>query len=201
MKPVAFASILIRGVALWLLINGITGVSAVFMPWPGGRMLKYPEVFVFSLRTLLPIATALLVWANADWLARRVASLEEGTALRPDWTSVELLRLVVATVGIATAARAIPDLAWYASVLVSLNWTRNTLLGPVSASPDVVAKYWDLSTKARCVETVVRATVGVALIVMPNSIATWVGRAENGPPRTHAGDEAVEQGDEADEAR
>jgi hypothetical protein len=86
---------------------------------------------------------------------------------------------------------------------VSLNWSQNTLLGPMSASPDVVEKYWDLSNKAHCVQTVVRAAVGVVLIVKPTSIATWVGRGENGPPRTHAGavsDDGVQQGDEADEA-
>jgi hypothetical protein len=80
------------------------------------------------------------------------------------WTPGELLRVATAIVGLLTLVRAIPDLAWYGSVLVGLNWWQNTLLGPEGAPQEVAKKYWTLTGKANFASTVVRAAVGVLLL-------------------------------------
>jgi hypothetical protein len=200
MKPIAFASIVIRGLSLWLLVGGIYGVSAVFEHWHQGERLRYPAILVLALRVLLPVATAMLVWTFADWLAKRVASLEDDATAGPGWTAREMLRVATAIVGLVTVAQAIPDLAWYASVYVGLNWWQNTLLGPETAPAEVVRRYWTLTNKAHFATSVVRMGIGVLFAVKPQMIASLVGGGE-GLQNADGSRGAAQQGDEADEAR
>ena len=196
------ASIVIRGVSLWLLIHAIAGVASVFQQWHEEDVVKQTQVLITLVSTLLPMATALLVWANADWLAKRVASVETDMSAIASWSPQDLLRLVVATVGLVTLVQALTDLVWYSSVFVSMNWSRNTALGPVSASDDLRSQFWDVSGKANFASTVGRTVLGLLLVLKPSSIASLVGRAE--VPSENAAisgsHEGVQQGDEADEA-
>jgi hypothetical protein len=185
-----------------MLVNAAAGLSALFQDWDAEPTVRQSQFLIVLVSTLVPAATALLVWANADWLAVRVASVESDPSAMASWSPQEALRLGVATVGVVTLAHAIPELVWYASLFVSLNWERNTALGPMSASEELRAQFWDVSGKANFASTIGRAIVGLVMILKPAKIASHIGRGDL-PPRGDAGSEndgGVQQGVEADKA-
>jgi len=196
MNAKTVAVVVIRGLALWVAISVLRATDLVRY-WLNGR-INLPAVLS---GTVLPLATAAVLWSWAEWLASRVVPSGTDAAGDVAWTSADLLRLAVAVVGIATLAWAIPEVAWQASVIVSLNWSRNTLLGP-SFPADARAQYWDIERKARLVAALVHMIVGLVLLLKPSVVSRLVGRAEL-PKGTEAqqGRGAAEQGDEADDAR
>jgi hypothetical protein len=118
------------------------------------------------------------------------------------WTSHELLRLAVAIVGFCILANAVTQLVWYMSVYVSLNTARSGVLGPISPSADLQAQFWDVSGKANFVSTVARTIVGFIFVLKPATVVSYVGRYDRTSQAStdSGGDEAVQQGDEADKA-
>lgn len=179
MKPVAFASIVVRGVALWLLINGLAGLALLFQQWPQVEWARPAQVMSILVGAILPLVIAGLVWANADWLGARVASAvdEQGSVL-PGWSPQDLLRLTFAVVGLVTLVDALPQLVWYASAFLSLNWPQRTALGSFSTSDELRSQFWDVSAKANLASTVARAAVGLVLVLKPAHLASFVGRGE-----------------------
>lgn len=175
MKPVDFASIVVRGVALWLLIESVAGLSAVFQQWHENAALRAVQVRVLIFAAVLPIATAAIVWANADWLATRVAAAEPSTSAGPAWTSSELLRLAIAIVGLATLTRSLSELAWHASVFVTLNAARGSLL---DASTGLRAEFASVSSQADLISALARTAAGAFLVLKPGRVASMVGPNE-----------------------
>lgn len=180
MKPVAFASVVIRGVSLWLLVNSVSGVALAFQRWSDAEPVRQAQVLGLLAGTILPVATALLVWTNADWLAARVASVddESAAAAATAWNPRELLRLAVATVGLVTLVAAATELVWYSSVFVSLNASRDTAFGRLGASDDLRLQFWDVAGKANFASTVGRTLLGLLLVLKPRSVADLVGRGD-----------------------
>ena len=197
----ALAYVVVRAVSLWVFINGVLGLSLVFQQWLEEDFARQTQVAILIASTLLPMATALVVWANADWLSRRVVG--PVGELTIGWDLQGLTRVAIAVVGLVTLAQVIPTLAWQASIAVQLNWWRNSLLGPMSAPADLRAQYWDVSGKANIVSEVVSALLGLALVAAPGRVAALIGFAERTglPSHPAGGDGAAQQGVEADEAR
>jgi hypothetical protein len=200
MEAAALAFVVIRAVALWIFINGVLGLSLVFQQWLEQDFAKQTQVAILLASTVLPMATSVLVWAHADWLAARVVRRGAESA-NIGWNPEAVTRLAVATVGLVTLAQVIPTLAWQGSVALSLVWWRNSLLGPMSAPPDLQAQYWGVSGRANIVSEVVSALLGLALVLAPGRVAALIGMVDRGDERRRVrqNDEAVQQGDEADE--
>ena len=202
MAAANLAFIVIRALALWIFVNGVLGLSLVFQQWLDQDFARQTQVVILLASTVLPMATSLVVWASADWLAMRVA---RGTAAAPGdirWELQDLTRLCVATVGLVTLVQVLPTLAWQASVATSLLWWRNSALGPMSAPADLQAQYWGVSGKANIVSEVVTALLGLALVLAPARVAALMGTADRRAERHGApgSDEGVQDGDEVDKA-
>jgi hypothetical protein len=205
-KPVGFASIVVRGIALWLVVNAIANLSLFLMRLRVDQLPRDAQlVWLLSMAVMiiLPLVTAVVVWASADWLAARVASLETESAPGPEWTSPELLRLAVATVGLVTLVQTLPDLVWDAASYVSLNWSRRTLLGPMDTTPEMRAQFWNVTVKATLAKNLAKVALGAVLVLRPSLIASLVGRGERRSGHTTSAgvDDDVQQRDAADEGR
>ena len=200
MTALALAYVVIRALAAWIFLNGVMGLSLVFQQWLEQDFARQTQVAILVASTLLPMATSLVVWANADWLSTHVVGRTAASTIAWDLQSVT--RLSIAVVGLVTLVQVIPTLAWQTSVAVQLTWWRNSLLGPMSAPADLQAQYWGVSGKANIVSEVVSAMLGLALVAAPGRVAALIGFAERASPRddTPESDEAAQQGDEADEA-
>jgi hypothetical protein len=197
----ALAYVVIRAVALWIFLNGVLGLSLVFQQWLEQDFARQTQVAILIANTLLPMATSLVVWANADWLSRHVVGASGDSPI--GWDLQGLTRLSIAVVGLVTLVHVIPTLAWQTSVAIQLTWWRNSLLGPMSAPADLRAQYWDVSGKANIVSEVVSALLGLALVAAPGRVAALIGFGERTgrPPNELESDGAAQQGVEADEAR
>ncbi len=165
MKAVSFASLVIRGVALWLVCNGIAGLSLLYLDRHRGDMV----VVAILNGTILPIVTGIVIWSRATWLAGRMASSETDSAVGPDWTPAEALRVAVAVVGLVTLAAALKDIVWQASVYVSLHW-----LGSIESGD----RRSDAIATANRASTLVRAIIGTVLVLKPTAIVSLVGRSK-----------------------
>ena len=197
----ALAYVVIRALALWIFLNGVIGLSLVFQQWLEQDFGRQTQVAILVASTLLPMATSLVVWANADWLSTHVVGRAAESTI--GWDLQSLTRLSIAVVGLVTLVQVIPTLAWQTSVAVQLNWWRNSLLGPMSAPADLRAQYRDVSGKANIVSEIVSAVLGLALVAAPGRVAALIGFAERASQRdnTPESGEAAQQRDEADEAR
>jgi hypothetical protein len=200
-RPVTVATVVVRGVALWVAIQAIAGLGTLLQDWQAEEAVKRTQVAVVLVGTVLPLATALLVWANADWLATRL--LAGGTHARDaaPWTPTELLRLSIALVGYCILADSVTKLVWYLSVYVSLNAVRSGILGPVTASADLRAQFWDVAGKANFLMTVAKTIVGLVFVLRPALVESYAGRYDRPtvPTADPEADAGVEQRDEADE--
>jgi len=196
----ALAYVVIRAVALSTFLNGVLGISLFLQNWSDEGSIREIQIKILIASTLFPIAIAVVVWANAGWLSRHVVGVAGDSPIA--WDRDQLARLSIAVVGMVTLVHVIPTLAWQTSVAIQLTWWRNSLLGPMSAPADVRAQYWDVSGKANIASEVVTALLGVALVAAPGRVAATIGFGERkgGPTGVSEGDEAAQQGDEADEA-
>jgi hypothetical protein len=195
MEAARLAFVIIRAVALWILINGVLGLSLVFQQWLEQDFARQTQVAILLASTVLPMATALVVWVNADWLSTHVVGRQQFTV--SDWNVEALTRLSIAVVGLVTLAQVIPTLAWQASVTMQLIWWRNSLLGPMSAPADLRAQYWGVSGKANIVSEIASALLGAVLVAAPGRVAALIGVAERQADQGVG--EAAQQRDEADE--
>jgi hypothetical protein len=186
-KPVSFATLLVRAVALWLACNGVANLGLICLYRPGNDLAL--EAILNS--TLLPILTGLGVWWSAAWLAKRMATAEPASPVPPSWTPEEALRVAVAIVGLVILAEGLRELVWRGAFYVKLHWP-----GP----GNVFGSDMDARDTANVVSALVRASLGVLFILKPAGIVALVGRAERaeGPPQSESR-RAAEQGDEADE--
>jgi hypothetical protein len=202
MEGNTLAFVVVRAVALWIFTNGVLGLSLLFQQWLEQPSARQAQVVILLANTALPIATAVLVWVNADWLAGHVVPHRAGS-LRIGWDLEGVTRLAVATVGLVTLAHVIPTLAWQTSVAVSLVWWRNTLLGPMSAPADLRAQYWGISGRANIVSEVVTAILGLTFVLAPGRVAAFLGMVDRWDEKRDrpGGDGAVQQADAADEAQ
>ncbi len=168
MKAVAFASLLVRGVALWVVCNGIANLSLIYLYRPGYDM----AMAAILNSTLLPIVTGLLVWSCAAWLAEKMASSEPASTVAPVWTPEEALRVAVAIVGLVIFTDALRDLVWQAAFYVKLHWA-----GPSG----VFGGGEDAKDTANRISALVRAMLGAVLVLRPGAVVGVVGRAETRP--------------------
>jgi hypothetical protein len=189
------AFVVIRAVALWMFLNGVLGLSLFFQQWFDEDFVRRSQVAILVASTLLPMATALVVWANADWLSRHVVG--PGGELAIGWDLQGLTRVAIAVVGLVILGQVLPMLAWQTAVAIQLNWWGNSLLGPMSAPADLRAQFWDVSGKANIASEIVSALLGLALVATPGRVAAMIGFGERAPQPE--GNEAAQQGDEADE--
>jgi len=175
-KAVSFASLLVRGVALWLVCNGIANLSLIYLYRPGYDM----AMAAILNSTLLPIMTGVVVWSSASWLAERMASSEPTSSVAPNWTPEEALRVAVAIVGLVIFTDALRDLVWQTAFYVKLHWA-----GPSS----VFGAEAEANATANRISALVRAILGAVLVLRPAAAVAVVGRAE-GPGRPAEGEGA-----------
>jgi hypothetical protein len=73
--------------------------------------------------------------------------------------------------------------------------SRSGILGPISASADLKAQFWEVSGKANFVSTVARTIVGLVFVLKPARVVSCVGRDRARQASRELGsDEAVQQG-------
>jgi hypothetical protein len=187
LKAVSFATLLVRGVALWLVCNGVSNLGLIALYRPGNNLAL--EAILTS--TLLPILTGLVVWSSAAWLATRMAGAEPASSVVPSWTPEEGLRVAVAITGLVIFAGALRDVVWHGTFYVKLYWP-----GP----GNVFGGGADGRDAANLVSALVRAALGAFFILSPTRVVAVVGRAEPaaGPPQSGSR-RAAEQRVEADE--
>jgi hypothetical protein len=166
MTAVPFAKLLIRGVALWLVCSGIGNLSLLYLYRPGDDM----ALVAILNSTIFPVITGVVVWSGSTWLAGRMVSAEEESVVGVHWTPEEALRVAVAIVGLVILTDALRELVWRGAFWVKLLW----------AGPRYVfgRRGPDEYDAANLVSAIVRATLGVFLVLKPRAVVAVVGRGE-----------------------
>jgi hypothetical protein len=120
---------------------------------------------------LVPFAATL--WLLAEPLAKRMFK-DRPENVAP--TTGELHRVAAVFAGLLLAATAIPQVAWWASLLMLSAQTRNTLLGPVGLDAHDRAFFQTVYVRAGVVRASVQFVVGLALLLAPEQFETGVRR-------------------------
>ena len=166
MKAVPFATLLIRGVALWLVCSGIGNLSFLYLYRPGDDMALVAVLH----STIYPVVTGVVVWSGSTWLAARMVSAEQESVAGVNWTPEEALRVAVAIVGLVILTDGLRDLVWRGAFWVKVLWA-----GPLHVFGRRGPDEYDA---ANLVSAIVRSILGLVLLLKPRAVVAVVGRAE-----------------------
>jgi hypothetical protein len=120
---------------------------------------------------LAPIAV--LLWLLAEPVAKRIFK-DHPENVAP--TTGDLHRVAAVFAGVLLTAAAIPQVAWWVSLLMLSAQTRNTLLGPVRLDAHDRALLQTVYVRAAVVRVSVQFAVGMALLLAPERFETGLRR-------------------------
>jgi hypothetical protein len=177
----ALAYLAVRLLSLWLIVWSFVNLAGFAADWPSEPINSLFRMSILSL-TILPFASALVLWVFSDSLAEYLA---RGVPEGPTAAIIEpsmLHKVGVSLLGLWLVVNVLPELVQVSAIYLSMRFARPPEL-PYDEATDYKIWTYAQAGSARFASLLVRFVIGVTLFLGPQR----VGRATLGGIRRFFG--------------